>query len=813
LQLASQSPQSKATVPTAASLEAARPVQELINQGKRLRNAGNSSEAIIKLSEAVQKARELNDPVGEARSLITLSTAQIAAFRYRSALESIEEGRKLADEIRDNRSSGAARGNAATLYWQLGDLSRANAEAEKAVSSFKKITHPNDREKGLLARALLAHASIRFRLEENGEGYSDSNEAIALAESIKDVPLQVLLWDNRGVALLRENKILEASDALQKALKLSNKNADDDLAFVEEHLAELEIKKGHPDFSLALKLIDEAIGDKNPAFSLTPRYYPLHIRAKILLGLGNKSVALSELSKAVIAANQWRVSALPGDITNSQTVAELQDVYGDYAHLAADIALEKNDNPLAVNALEVLAENRAASLREQLTRVYGSNLKLPDEYFFKLSQLQSAQAEVTLGKGGDEDKAQLARIRRELSDLENETGLNPENLPELGERIVRRNSLRDIQHTLGRDQVLISITLGKDRSYLWAVTGEKVNLTSLPGEEELTSKAQLFASAVREGRNSSSLGTALSRAFFGGLPPDVWNRSEWMVVADGSLLNGIPFSALPSLSSGKPLIMDRSLRFLPSELFLLDRQSSRSRGGTAGFGDPSRGFVGIADPIYNLADARLDRPRLADAKSISGGITLARLVGGEKEVRSAAKESRIAQPVFLTGAKATRESLESALNQSPGIIHFAVHVVSPPHQPEQAALALSIKNGIPELLTPEVVASFHTPGSLVVLSGCSSGQGKVLPGVGLVGLSRAWLLAGASAVVVSSWPTPDDSGKFFASFYSHFHEIHSGYTAQRAALALRRTEVDMLNGSGYQTSPSFWGAFAVISKE
>jgi CHAT domain-containing protein len=99
------------------------------------------------------------------------------------------------------------------------------------------------------------------------------------------------------------------------------------------------------------------------------------------------------------------------------------------------------------------------------------------------------------------------------------------------------------------------------------------------------------------------------------------------------------------------------------------------------------------------------------------------------------------------------------------------------------------------------------------LSGCSSGQGKVLPGVGLVGLSRAWLLAGASAVVVSSWPTPDDSGKFFASFYRHFHEIHSGYTAQRAALALRRTEVDMLNGSGYQTSPSFWGAFAVISKE
>ncbi len=153
------------------------------------------------------------------------------------------------------------------------------------------------------------------------------------------------------------------------------------------------------------------------------------------------------------------------------------------------------------------------------------------------------------------------------------------------------------------------------------------------------------------------------------------------------------------------------------------------------------------------------------------------------------------------------------LTGQPGILHFAVHVVSPPDQPQQAALALSLRNGIPELLTPEVVASFHTPGSLVVLSGCSSGQGKVIPGVGLVGLSRAWLLAGAAAVIVSNWPTPDNSGKFFSAFYAHFDEIKSGDTAQRAALALRRTQMDMQHGSGYQASPAFLSAFCVISKE
>ena len=69
-------------------------------------------------------------------------------------------------------------------------------------------------------------------------------------------------------------------------------------------------------------------------------------------------------------ANQWRADALPGDTTNTLTVAALQQVYADYSHLAAEMALQNNDNTLAVSALAVLAENRAASLREQLRTAY-----------------------------------------------------------------------------------------------------------------------------------------------------------------------------------------------------------------------------------------------------------------------------------------------------------------------------------------------------------------------------------------------------------------------------------------------------------
>jgi CHAT domain-containing protein len=626
---------------------------------------------------------------------------------------------------------------------------------------------------------------------------------VNLAQEVGDRSLEALLWDTRGAELMREGKEDEAASSLQRAMDLFTVNRDQDhLAVAKEQLAELELHQPHGDMTRALSLIDEAFSAHSGAFKIHAPYYPIHVRAQILLRLGRKDEALSEFLRAVDAADSWRAGALPGDITNSQTVATLQDVYADYAHLAAELSLERHDSLLAEKALEVLAENRAASLREQLRLAYSANLKLPDEYYLKLSQLQAAQASVTLGQNSPNAVARLAQLRSEISNLENQIGLKPEKFLTESEKIRRRNSLRDIQHTLGQEQVLLSISLGHSESFLWTVTGEDVNLIRIPAESEVQQRATAFANAVRAGGNSQGLGAEFSRTLFSGLPKKVSDRREWLLVADGPLLSGIPFCSL-NFDKGSPLGTSHSIRFLPSELLLLEHPKSAVKGE----------FLGIADPIYNAADSRLPRNRNADAKTVTPAISLARLAGSEREIKTAATQSGAPNQVLLTGKKATPDDLRTALSDDPALVHFAVHVVSPPNQPQQAALALSMKDGIPELLTPEVVSSFHAPGSLVVLSGCSSGQGKFLPGAGLMGLSRAWLLAGADAVIVSNWPTPDDSGKFFSSFYSHLKELRSGSTAQRAALALSQTQTDMLHGTGYQTSPSFWGAFAVISKE
>ena len=259
----------------------------------------------------------------------------------------------------------------------------------------------------------------------------------------------------------------------------------------------------------------------------------------------------------------------------------------------------------------------------------------------------------------------------------------------------------------------------------------------------------------------------------------------------------------PAAGGGEWLLEKRSLRLSPSELLLL---SPKDR-------PPAARFLGVADPIYNQADSRLRRTRGWESPVEASSASLARLAGSDQEVRASAQQSGLAWQDLLEGPRASNEALRQALSPPPELLHFAVHVVSQPNQSQEAALALSLLNGMPELLTPEAIATLRSPGSLVVLSGCSSGQGKAVPSAGLLGLSRAWLLAGATAVIASAWPTPDSSGRFFSSFYSHLHALKSGSLSQRAALALAETQLEMRHSSGFTSSPSYWAAYSIVSKE
>jgi CHAT domain-containing protein len=114
-----------------------------------------------------------------------------------------------------------------------------------------------------------------------------------------------------------------------------------------------------------------------------------------------------------------------------------------------------------------------------------------------------------------------------------------------------------------------------------------------------------------------------------------------------------------------------------------------------------------------------------------------------------------------------------------------------------------------ELLTPFEIAHWRTDAGLVVLSGCYSAQGAALPGTGLMGLTRAWLTAGARAVMSSRWPTPDEDGPLFKALYRNMRNERRADPGQ----ALRTAQLEMIRSGGWHAQPRYWGAFFVIGGE
>jgi CHAT domain-containing protein len=104
------------------------------------------------------------------------------------------------------------------------------------------------------------------------------------------------------------------------------------------------------------------------------------------------------------------------------------------------------------------------------------------------------------------------------------------------------------------------------------------------------------------------------------------------------------------------------------------------------------------------------------------------------------------------------------------------------------------------------IAHWKIHAGLVVLSGCHSGAGAALPGTGLIGLTRAWLIAGAQSVLASRWATPDEEGDLFRVFYRTLSDQQQANPTQ----ALRAAQLEMIRAGGWHGQPRYWGTYFVV---
>jgi len=110
-------------------------------------------------------------------------------------------------------------------------------------------------------------------------------------------------------------------------------------------------------------------------------------------------------------------------------------------------------------------------------------------------------------------------------------------------------------------------------------------------------------------------------------------------------------------------------------------------------------------------------------------------------------------------------------------------------------------------VTADEIASLDLSGvQWAVLSACDTGVGTVQPGEGVLGLRRAFQVAGARTVIMSLWPVADGSTQRWmqALYRSRWLE---GRTTAEAVRAASRELLQEERRQGCSTHPFHWGAF------
>ena len=488
------------------------------------------------------------------------------------------------------------------------------------------------------------------------------------------------------------------------------------------------------------------------------------------------------------------MAVVPNDANRTSSEETLAELYESLIEAGNRLYEESKDDSLIRETFDAAEENRAASLRALLPQHNDWRSKLPARYYSVLGKIKSVETAGLLRADG-RNSAELTRLRSDLERMEAEVGA--ETPKEAGA------PLEQATRSLDPDTVLFSFQLGERESWLWAVTDKEISVRRLPSGEDLAAKVDAFQSAVEQNRPElRQTGGELYRALFGGVDSALLARGRWILLLDRKLFE-LPFPAL-ICPNGKYLIEDHALQVASAALMLKPVRREPSLG---------HGFLGVGDPVYNLADDRAKKdfrgtwPALLTRANYRQGPGLARLWGTGREVEASEKAWSARPAKLLEGQEASPDNFWRAAGSNPEIIHFATHILEGNEEPRSGWIALSLDgSGKLQYITPADILARAVSAKLVTLSGCSSGKAKAPSATGLMGLTRAWIAAGAGSVLATRWPTIDDDGDFFQRFYRNLS--HKNYFDP--ASALRQASLEVLQTRGWRANPSFWGGYFLV---
>jgi CHAT domain-containing protein len=242
----------------------------------------------------------------------------------------------------------------------------------------------------------------------------------------------------------------------------------------------------------------------------------------------------------------------------------------------------------------------------------------------------------------------------------------------------------------------------------------------------------------------------------------------------------------------------------------------------------------VADPVFYGGDPRAkgpaatNAPASAEARGLglvssvsdvngspaapvgnNAGLPLARLLGTRAEAQQITALAKQAGGVADTWLDfdANEANINTRDLKKYRVVHIATHGLLNADRPQFTGVVLSLlgnKTGDGFLRSDEIFnLSLGRP--LVMLSACETGLGREKRGEGVIGLTRAFMYAGAPTVGVSLWSVADNST---ALLMTDFYKSYLGPTKPSPTAAMRSAQRAMIAGKKY-SAPFYWSPFVL----
>jgi len=333
--------------------------------------------------------------------------------------------------------------------------------------------------------------------------------------------------------------------------------------------------------------------------------------------------------------------------------------------------------------------------------------------------------------------------------------------------------------------VVLFYWLGPQQSYLWVVTKERVNLLPIPPASEieplvknyrtaLVASRDVLESANQDGRKLYDLLVAPARQLIG-------HDANVVVIPDGAL-NTLNFETL--------LVSEPSMHYWLEDVTIANASSLR--------------LLSAITPVPRKTSGTL----LLMGDPVSPGAEYGTLPKAAEEMSDIERHFPPSQRLVYARTQATPPAYLASTPEQYSYIHFVAHGTASQLSPLDSAVVLSRSTAREDSFKLYARDIIHQPlhADLVTISTCYGAGARAYSGEGLVGLSWAFLRAGAHNVIGALWEVSDSSTPQLMD------QLYAGLGKGRPpAEALRAAKLAMLHSDSVFRKPFYWAPFQLYT--